>query len=204
MGLFISIEGIDGSGKSSIKEGILNYLRDYNPVGVREPGGTLISERIRALLLDVKSVGITSKTEAFLYASSRSQLVDEVIKPALDEGKIVVADRYIDSTLAYQGYGRGLDLKFLEELNMLCTGGIKPDLTLLLDVDPEVSWHRKKGEKFDRLEQEGIAFQKKVREGYLCLAEREPDRIKVISADRKFSDVLEDALTWVKHLLAGM
>lgn len=204
MGIFISIEGIDGSGKSSLKEGILNYLEDYKPVSVREPGGTFISEKIRQLLLDTKNSSITSRTEAFLYASSRSQLVDEVIRPALEMGKIVVADRYIDSTLAYQGYGRGLDLGFLCELNQLCTGGIKPNLTLLLDIDPQICLKRKKGEKFDRLEQEGILFQKRVREGYITLAQKEPERIKIIDADRPFEQVLAEGIKWVKQLLTGM
>ncbi|WP_341372061.1 dTMP kinase [Thermosyntropha lipolytica] len=203
MGVFISIEGIDGSGKSSIKEGILSFLQDYNPVGVREPGGTFISEKIRELLLDFKNSSITPRTEAFLYASSRSQLVDEVIRPALEAGKIVVADRYIDSTLAYQGYGRGLDLEFLEMLNQLCTGGLKPDLTILLDIDPEIGIKRRRGKKEDRLEGEGLPFQEKVRAGYLELARREPERIKVIDAGRSLEEVLNDALAAVSLFLQG-
>lgn len=203
MGVFISIEGIDGSGKTSIKEGILSFLKAYDPVSVREPGGTVISEKIREILLDFKNSSITPRTEAFLYASSRSQLVDEVIRPALNEGKIVVADRYTDSTLAYQGYGRGLDLGFLEMLNKLCTGGLKPDLTLLLDVDPEVGVKRRQGREIDRLEKEGIMFQKRVREGYLELARKEPERIKVIDAGRSLEEVLNEALEKVGLFLKG-
>lgn len=203
MGVFISIEGIDGSGKSSIKEGILSFLESYQPVSVREPGGTVISEKIRELLLDFKNSSITPRTEAFLYASSRSQLVDEVIRPALRAGKIVVADRYTDSTLAYQGYGRGLDLEFLEMLNRLCTGGLRPDLTLLLDVEPEIGLKRRQGKEFDRLEKEGILFQKKVRAGYLELARKEPERIKVIDAARPFEEVLHEALEKVSLFLQG-
>ncbi|MCX5780307.1 MAG: dTMP kinase, partial [Firmicutes bacterium] len=129
-GVFISLEGIDGCGKTTLKEMLLARLGEKYPViGIREPGGTVISEKIRDMLLDVRNDGIIGKTEALLYAAARSQLVEEVIRPALTQGKIIIADRYLDSTIAYQGYGRGLELAFLEDLNRICTGGLKPDLT---------------------------------------------------------------------------
>ena len=137
-GIFISLEGIDGSGKSTLHQVIRqSLLPEYKVISVREPGGTFISEKIRDLLLDIKNQGIAPETEAILYAAARAQLIKEIIAPALGHDNIVIADRFMDSTIAYQGFGRGLDLKFLHELNDLCTGGLKPDLTLLLDITPE-------------------------------------------------------------------
>lgn len=198
---FISLEGIDGAGKTTLKEHLVNYLKDVKVVCVREPGGTDISEKIRALLLDVKNAGILPKTEAMLYASARTQLVEEVISPALQAGNVVIADRYIDSTIAYQGYARGLDINFLEELNELCTSGLKPDLTLLLDLDPIVAQQRKQKEELDRLEKEGLQFQQKVREGYLKIAENEPQRVKVLDASQPLEEVADQAVKYVEEYL---
>lgn len=200
-GIFISFEGIDGCGKSSLKESLLSYLHKYKIVSLREPGGTYISEKIRDMLLDVKNEGMMPRTEALLYASARSQLVEEVIRPSLNEGSIVLADRYLDSTLAYQGYGRGLDIEFLKELNRLCTGGLKPDLTLLLDLDPEEGRKRKKKDIPDRLEKEGIEFQTKVRAGYLALAREDSRRIKVIDGGQDFSIVRAEAIKYIETIL---
>jgi len=182
-GLFISLEGIDGCGKTTLKENLLALMsRKYQVIGIREPGGTVISEKIRDMLLDVRNDGIIGKTEAMLYAAARSQLVEEVIRPALAQGKIIIADRYLDSTIAYQGYGRGLDLDFLEDLNRICTGGLKPDVTLLLDIDPMEGQNRRIENIPDRLEQEGLEFQDRIRAGYLKLQENEPGRIKLLDA----------------------
>jgi len=170
-------------------------------LSIREPGGNIISEKIRELLLDVTNQGITSRTEALLYAAARSQVVEQVISPALKTGKIVLADRYMDSTIAYQGYGRGLELGFLQELNQLCTGGLKPDLTLLLDLTSEEAWHRRKKEIPDRLEKEGLAFQEKVRQGYLVLAEQEKERIKVLDARQAPEKVLQQAIGWLDGII---
>lgn len=200
-GIFISFEGIDGCGKSSLIESLLSYLNKYKIVSLREPGGTNISEKIREMLLDVKNEAMVSRTEAFLYAAARSQVVEEVICPALAEGAIVLADRYLDSTLAYQGYGRGLDIQFLKELNRLCTGGLIPDLTLLLDLNPEASRKRKKKDIPDRLEKEGISFQNKVRAGYLDLARHSPGRIKVLDAGQEFDIVRAEAIKYIDALL---
>lgn len=201
-GIFISLEGIDGSGKSTLKEYIIKNLQlKYQVVSVREPGGTFISEKIRELLLDVKNEGIVPKTEAILYAAARAQLAEEVIKPALLNDKIVIADRFMDSTIAYQGFGRGLDITFLQELNYLCTGGLKPDITLLLDIDPIEGQKRKKTDIPDRLEKEGIIFQQKVRAGYLHIAGEETERIKVIAAEKEIETVKREAMQYVMKLI---
>ncbi|HZJ84118.1 MAG TPA: dTMP kinase [Syntrophomonadaceae bacterium] len=198
--LFISIEGIDGAGKSTLKDNLVDYLNHDKIIFVREPGGTDISEKIRQLLLDVRNDKILPKTEAILYAAARAQLVEEVIGPALSAGHLVIADRYIDSTIAYQGFARGLDLDFLQELNDLSTNGLKPDLTLLLDLDPLIGQKRKQVGKLDRLEKEGILFQEKVRQGYLEMARLEPQRIKLLDANlppvklaRKALKLIEDS-----------
>ncbi len=200
-GFLISLEGIDGCGKSSLKEYIVFYLGKYEIVSIREPGGTYISEKIRDILLDAGNQEMKGKTEAMLYAAARSQVVEEVIRPALIKGKLVIADRYIDSTIAYQGYGRGLDLNFLRELNRLCTGGLKPHLTLLLDLAPEEAAQRRRGEIPDRLEKEGINFQNLIRKGYLKMAQEEPYRIKVLDATRDLDSLGKRALSYINELL---
>ncbi len=203
-GAFISLEGIDGSGKTTLKENLMALLAENYPViGIREPGGTVISEKIREMLLDVRNHGIIGKTEALLYAAARSQLVEEKIRPALRQGQIIIADRYMDSTIAYQGYGRGLDIKFLEDLNRLCTGGLKPDLTLLLDIDPEAGQNRRNQDIPDRLEQEGLAFQARIRDGYLKLWAEDASRIKILDASQTPGQLLQDAMKMIATLLAG-
>ncbi len=200
-GAFISLEGIDGAGKTSLRELLIRGNYFDNIISIREPGGTYISEQIRAVLLDARNTGMAPRTEALLYAAARSQVVEEIIRPALAQGKLVIADRYLDSTIAYQGYGRGLDLDFLIQLNHLCTGGLKPDLTLLLDIDPREGLRRRGEEKPDRLEQEGIIFQEKVRQGYLEIAAREPGRVKVINAGREQTVVLAEAIEYLRELV---
>ncbi len=200
-GVFISLEGIDGSGKTCVKDIILRQLAGWEVLNIREPGGTATSEKIRAILLDCQNEGIKPLTEAFLYAAARAQLVEEVIRPALAAGKVIIADRFLDSTIAYQGYGRGLDRQMLTELNRLCTSGLKPDLTLLLDVDPEEGLRRRGGELPDRLEKEGLDFQRRVREGYLQIARAEPERMRVINAGRSLSEVAGEAVMIVRERL---
>lgn len=200
-GVFISLEGIDGSGKTCVKDIILRQLAGWEVLNIREPGGTATSEKIRAILLDCQNEGIKPLTEAFLYAAARAQLVEEVIRPALAAGKVIIADRFLDSTIAYQGYGRGLDRQMLTELNQLCTSGLKPDLTLLLDVDPEEGLRRRGGELPDRLEKEGLDFQRRVREGYLQIARAEPERMRVINAGRSLSEVAGEAVMIVRERL---
>lgn len=202
-GLFISLEGIDGCGKTTLKENLLVSLGEKYPViGIREPGGTPVSEKIRDMLLDVRNDGIIGKTEALLYAAARSQLVEEVIRPALTQGKIIIADRYMDSTIAYQGYGRGLELAFLHDLNRICTGGLKPDLTLLLDLDPREGQKRRQKGIPDRLEKEGLEFQTRIREGYLELWSQEPHRIKRLDATHAPLKLAEEALGLIQARLS--
>lgn len=202
-GLFISLEGIDGSGKSTLKANLISRLETKHLViGIREPGGTVISEKIRDMLLDVSNDGIIGRTEALLYAAARSQLVEEVIRPALAKGHIVIADRYLDSTLAYQGYGRGLEISMLMELNRICTGGLKPDLTLLLDIDPGEGQVRRNNGVPDRLEMEGSHFQARIRAGYLKIAEQEPDRIKVLPAGRDPAELTDNSMEMINRILA--
>lgn len=200
-GIFISLEGVDGSGKTSLKEELLFNLAAFNPLSLREPGGTNISEKIRNLLLDTSNEDMQARTEAFLYASARCQLVETVIRPALQQGKMVIADRYIDSTLAYQGYGRGLPLDFLQQLNQLSTGGLKPDLTLLLDLDPAEGARRRAQDAPDRLEKAGLLFQSQVRQGYLQIARQEPQRFRILDAHKPLESVVSDALEEIRQLL---
>lgn len=199
-GIFISLEGIDGSGKTTLKEALLSKLAgQVEVITIREPGGTDTSEKIREVLLDVRNQGILARTEAMLYAAARCQLVEEVIKPALQAGKWVIADRFMDSTIAYQGYGRSLDLEYLYELNHLCTNGVVPDLTFLLDISVEEGCRRRKQDIPDRLEMEGFDFQERVRKGYLRLWKAEPGRIKRLDADRPADELLAESLQYMSH-----
>ncbi|MDD4171587.1 MAG: dTMP kinase [Syntrophomonas sp.] len=200
-GFFISLEGIDGCGKTTLKENLLAQLgRSHSVIGIREPGGTVISEKIRDMLLDVRNNGIIGRTEALLYAAARSQVVEEIIRPALAQGQIIIADRYMDSTIAYQGYGRGLDLECLADLNRICTGGLKPDLTLLLDIEPREAQKRRKKEIPDRVEQEGLEFQARVQAGYIELWKKEPLRIKRLDASHTPQELAAEALQLIDLL----
>ncbi|MBC7342327.1 MAG: dTMP kinase [Clostridia bacterium] len=195
-GRLITIEGIDGTGKSTQGRKLVDFLRQrgHDALLTREPGGTEVGERIRRLLLDCNSGHIAAPAELFLYQAARAQHVQEVILPALQRGQLVVADRFVDSSLAYQGYGRGLDLELIRTLNRAATGDLVPDLTLLLDLDPEAALARV-GNRVqagtdrwffglrDRLEKEGLEFYRRVRQGFLELARLEPERFRVIAAD---------------------
>lgn len=190
-GFFVSLEGIDGAGKTTHMGSLRALLQGegLEVVAVREPGGTPVSERIREVLLDSRNQGMSARAEAFLYAAARAQLVDEVIAPALARGCAVLADRYLDSTLAYQGYGRGLDLVFLSRLNRLAAENTLPDLTIVLDVPAEVALARRGKASLDRLEQEGAAFLERVRQGYLELSRQHPQRMVVVDAARRVEEV---------------
>ncbi len=180
----ISFEGIDGSGKSSQINLLSEWLSEKNIdfVIVREPGGTSISERIRDILLDEQNIQLCSASESFLFLSARAQLVSEIIKPALQGGRFVICDRFTDSTLAYQGYGRGMDLFQLEAMNNMAIGECVPGQTFLLDVDIENSIQRRTDSEDDRMESAGIEFLRKVREGYIKLSSQFSNRITLLDS----------------------
>lgn len=192
-GYLISVEGSDGSGKSTQLQNIIAYLEQKNVdlVVTREPGGTALSEAIRGLLLDARYTEMTAKTEMLLYAASRAQHVAEKIIPALEAGKVVVTDRFTDSSIAYQAYGRGLG-DMVASVNEIATDGCQPDLTIFLDLAPEKGILRKKQEQhhtMDRLELEKLAFHEKVYAGYQALLQKEPNRICRIDATQNIEDV---------------
>ena len=198
---FITFEGIEGSGKSTVASSISKRFEDagYTPLLTREPGGTRLSEDIRKILLDPKRNDMCEKTELMLYLASRAQLVKEVIKPALDNGRIVLCDRYFDATMAYQGWARGIGEEMISQLNKVTVGNVIPDLTFLLDLSVEEGFgrgpeHREKtGVRVrDRLELEDMEFHKRVRAGYLRIADREKERVKLIDASKKFDFVLSE------------
>lgn len=183
-GWFISLEGVDGSGKSTQIQTTAAWLKEqgYKVLVTREPGGTATAEKIRNLVLDA-DVPLQPRTELLLYLAARAQHVAEVIKPALAAGRIVLCDRFVDSTLVYQGIVRGLDLRRIKELNEFASEELMPALTLLLDADPALLEERRRERGVtDRFEQEGLSFQKKLREGFLFLAEKEPERIRKVAA----------------------
>ncbi len=191
-GIFISFEGIEGSGKTKQSRLLYEYLRKsgYKVILTGEPGGTQIGLKIRDLLLSVENRKMTPVSELLLYNASRSQHIKEVILPALKKGFIVITDRFIDSTKAYQGYGRGIDLKLIEFLEKIVTEDIRPDLTLLLDLDVKIGLKRNRGiNKTDRLELEDVKFHKRVREGYLKIAAKELERIKLIDATESIEEI---------------
>jgi len=183
-GFFITFEGSEGCGKSTQSRLLYEYLKreGLGVVYLREPGGTAVSEKIRKILLSPQSK-ITPMGETLLYMTARAQVVKEVIKPALLKGEIVVCDRFLDSTIAYQGYGLGIDVKFIKYVGNLAAAGIKPDLTIFLDLPVKKGLiHRKFRE--DRIERRSLGYHSRVRKGYLRLAKQEPRRIKVIKVDK--------------------
>ena len=193
----ISFEGIDGSGKSTQIDLLSDWLTERNIefVIVREPGGTSISERIRDILLDKQNLSFSGESESFLFLSARAQLVSEVIRPALESGKFVICDRFIDSTLAYQGYGRGMDLSQLEAMNNMAIGGCVPGQTFLLDVDIKNSIQRRSGNEDDRMESAGVKFLSKVREGYIQLSTQFSNRINLLDSTEVKSSIFNKITT---------
>ena len=190
-GKFITIEGTDGSGKSTQIGLLMDYLnkKGVDVLFTREPGGTPIGEKIREIILDVNNREMAPETEALLYAA-RSQHVREKIIPAVEAGKIVICDRFVDSSLAYQGAARGMGMETIMEMNRAALGGVMPDLTVFFDLSPEKGILRKKNERtLDRLEEEKIDFHKRVYDGYKQLCEKYPERIKAIDADRSVEEV---------------
>lgn len=202
MSFFITFEGIEGCGKTTQLQLLARRLErlGHRVTVTREPGGCPISDRIRNILLDADNRAMAPTTELLLYAAARAQHVSEVILPSLRAEIIVLCDRFTDATIAYQGYGRGLEEKTIDRLNLLATGGIRPHLTLLLDCPPETGLDRafsringREGAREERFELESIQFHQRVRKGYLELAGREPERFVVIDADRGINEI-EDAV----------
>ena len=185
-GLFFTFEGTDGAGKTTQIQRLSADLSkaSYDVCLTREPGGTRISEQIRDMLLNPDNSEMVDTTELLLYAASRAQHVSEVIKPALEAGKIVISSRFADATVVYQGYGRGLNLGRINHLNQIATDGVRPDVTFVLDLPVEIGLQRVQSSRggLDRLEREKIEFHQRLREGYQTLAKQEPHRLKIIDA----------------------
>lgn len=210
MSCFITLEGPEGGGKTTQLAALRAYLQGKGiPVlATREPGGTAIGEQVRAILHDVRNVGLLPRTEVLLYAASRAQLVREVIRPALAQGTVVLCDRYVEATLAYQGYGRGLDLTSLYRITEFATEGLRADLVILLDLPVELGLARKKRaherdrSEWTRMDQQELAFHERVRKGYLAMAATEPGRWCVLDA-RQPADALQIQIRGcVEELLA--
>ena len=194
-GLFNTVEGTDGSGKTTQIQLMKQYLENmgYQVILTREPGGTQVSEKIRDLVLDKENSDIAPITEMILYAASRAQHVSKLIKPALEEGKVVICDRFVDSSYAYQGFGRNIDLKAIADVNRIAVDGIIPDITFFLDIDVETAIKRRvAATEADRIEQEKLDFHKNVYDGYKKLSVLYPERIKTIDAQRTVEEIADD------------
>lgn len=199
MSLFITFEGGEGSGKTTVLNMINKALieKGYQTVLTREPGGTPISEQIRNVILDKANTAMDGRTEAFLYAASRRQHLVEKIWPSLKEGKLVLCDRYLDSSLAYQGVARGLGIDEILNLNMYATEGSFPDITLFFDIEPEQGLARiakNNNREVNRLDLEKMSFHHQVRDAFLTLAKRYPNRYRIIDASKPLEDVFNQAL----------
>ena len=196
-GLFITFEGGDGCGKTTQIKLLDEYLRNkgYKTLLTREPGSIGLGEKVREILLNYDGE-VSAVCESFLFLADRAQNVDCIIKPALEEGTIVICDRHTDSSVAYQGYGRGLDIERINMLNNIATSGLKPDLTIVLDVDVETSQARVGSEK-DRMESAGIEFFERVRQGFLEIAKQEPKRVKVVDSKQSIEEIHKQILELV-------
>ena len=198
--LFVSFEGIEGCGKTTQISRLSDLLNEKSiPHTItREPGGTAVGEGIRKILLNSETINLTPAAELLLFYASRSQNIQEKIMPALERGDVVICDRYYDASMAYQAYGRGLPLNFIEKLTDLVCSNYRPDVTILLDIDPEIGLRRARARNNSQVEEEGrfeaedLSFYSRIREGYLELAERNSDRICTIKADRSIDEVAND------------
>lgn len=206
-GLFITLEGIDGSGKSTQRDLLAGELRGraLDVIATREPGGTAIGEGIRHLMVSDATAHIAPTTELLLYVAARAQHVAELIRPALERGRIVISDRYTDSTVAFQGYGRGLALMMIEELNGFATGGLKPDLTIVFDLEPEMARRRQGSRPIGGLlgafDEQHAEFHERMRDGYFRMAQDEPSRFRIIDASGSAQDTHSKVLALVLPLL---
>lgn len=200
-GLFITFEGADGCGKTTQIKLVKDYFEKsgYEVVLTREPGAKGLGEKIREILLNYDGI-VSDRCESFLFLADRAQNIDTIVNPAVEKGKIVLCDRHIDSTVAYQGYGRGLNLERINKLNLLATDGRVPDLTIVFDIDVETSMQRVGKEK-DRMESAGIEFHNRVRNGYLEIAKNEPERVKVVDGRESIEKVFENVKDLVNKTL---
>ena len=204
MSLFITFEGGEGCGKSVQARALYERLSQsaIPAVLTHEPGGTPLNKKIRRLLKEADNISISPLAELLLFNAARTQLIDEVIRPELEKGKVVICDRYADSTTAYQSYGRGLDLEMVKAINNAATQGIKPNLTVLLDISVEKGLARKKAKRRDRFERENITFHQRVREGYLKLAANDPERWLVVDASQSKAKIGQIIWQRVSQLLS--
>lgn len=208
MKFFITLEGIEGAGKSTLQSLLASDLRakGHEIVLTREPGATRLGQTLRSLLLDCREVKLTPMAEVMLFSADRAQHVAEVIGPALSSGKIVLCDRYLHSTLAYQGYGHGVDMDSLEKVLLFAAQGLLPDLTFILDLDPRTGLHRanrRTAEPIDRFESLELEFHCRVREGFLEMAKQCPEKFVVLDASKKPEEIALEALSTVLKRLGG-
>lgn len=204
-GLFITIEGTDGSGKTTQINLLANYLesKGYKVITTREPGGTPISEKLREIIIDKNNTEMTDITEALLYAASRAQHISQVITPALNDGYIVISDRFLDSSIVYQGFARGMSEKLIRSINKYSVGELEPDITFFFKLKPEDGIIRKeKQQELDRLESEKQSFHQRVYDGYIRLAKRNKDRIKVIDALKSIDTIQNEIIRHIEELIS--
>jgi len=211
-GLFITMEGIEGCGKSTQTRLLAAHLqaKGISCIATREPGGTRIGDLVRSILLNPEHGELSPRGELLLYAAARAQHVDSIIRPALQEGKVVVCDRYTDSTIAYQGYGLGIDVETIRVINAIATDRLFPHLTFIFDLDPEVGLRRKFGDAVssslsgDRIEKRNLAYHERVRQGYARIASEHPERVRVIDAEQSpeaiHQIVLQHTEEWLNRL----
>lgn len=202
-GYFITFEGIDGSGKTTQINRLTEYLTqvDIPVVRLREPGGTAIGEAVRDILLDHKHTDMHLETELLLFAAARAQLVREIIIPALSDGQWIICDRYYDSTIAYQGYGRGLNIDMIKSINQLASAGHRPDKTFILDLPVETACARLAGRltEADRIDCESLSFMERTKAGYLAIAEEEPDRVTLVDAELEEEELAHSIISVLRE-----
>ncbi len=200
--LFITFEGVEGAGKTTLLQSLRSTLSEqgYPLLVTREPGGTELGEKIRTILLSDSIEGISVRSELALFLASRAQHVEKVIEPALAEKKIVLCDRFTDSSVAYQGAARGLGMEEVSSICAFFSHYLRPDLTFYLDLDPTIGFSRI-SEKKDRIESEGIAFHQKIRKAFLQIAEQDPDRFRILDASKSPNDLFNDAFAYIKEIM---
>ena len=204
--MFITFEGIEGCGKSTQAKLLCESLidRGFSVVFTREPGGTPAAEELRSFLLKPRNERFPPFAELSIYEAARAFHVENLIKPSLSEGAVVICDRFTDSTLAYQGYGRGINLSLVERLNREATGGLKPDLTVLIDLPVEEAFRRISDRGKDRMEQEDLEFHERVRQGFLKIAEKEPERFLIVDGRKTVEEIHEEVLKEVLGRLRAL